>query len=664
MTVAATKTRRAEDRHAWAFSGFPVWAAIAVALAAAIFLTLPRAALVWSAGEFFDSDDAMRAVQMRDLLAGQSWFDMTATRVDPPDGLFMHWSRIVDAPLAAADFLLRFFLSPERAERATRLIFPFACLAALFALAAWNARILGGEAIRIPSIWLVLLSAPMFVQFAPGRIDHHAPQIVLLMATLGLFNLGLDREKPRAMAFAASAMALSLAISLENLPFFVVLLATLLLLFIREDARERLAWFGLGAIVSFPLCFAATVAPSRYGVSTCDAFSAAHLAAALVGAVALVTLAFVAPHLARRSTRLFAAAFAATAVLAAVVFVAPHCLGDPLGGLDPLLRDLWLSHVAEAKPLSAFVDDAETLLSTATPVILGLIAALVAASKRQDHGDRVKDGNLRPHAEEAPQEPSRSTRANARGRRMKVSSSFETRPPAAPQDEETFSPSLLPEGTARWRFAVTAAAILIGLATASWQIRAFSSVTPLAMAPLACAAVAMARRLAGDGYSSLFRGALTAVLCLAVSPIGLALALHSDREAPHDAPRACLEARAFAPLAALPAARIAAPIDIGAHLLAFTPHAVFAAPYHRDNHGNRIVVDAFLAPPTDAERILRAARAGLALWCADGKMGSELVERSPSGLAAALARGEAPSWLEKIPLEGTPFHVFALRPAP
>lgn len=601
MTDARTSAVRVEDDVAQKVFRFPLWAAIMIALAAAVLLTLPRAAAVWSTGEFFDSDDAMRAVEMRDLLAGQHWFDMTATRVDPPAGLFMHWSRVVDAPLAVLDALFRIFLSPELAERTTRLVFPLACLAALLWLCAWNARILGGEALRIPAVWLAFLSAPMFVQFAPGRIDHHAPQIVLLMATFGLFHLGLD--KPIAMVFAAAAMALSIAISLENIPFFAVLLTTLLALFVVDGAAspKQPGWFALGVIIFFPLCFAATVSPSRYGVSACDAFSAAHLRAALVGASGLAMLALAASRLGSCARRAFAATLAVAAVLASVAFTAPNCLGDPLGGLDPLLRDLWLSHVVEAKPLTAFADDAATLLSLTLPVFIGFAAALAAAWMRQ--------------------------------------------------------------GIERWRWAATAVAILVGLAVASWQIRVFSSVMPLTVAPSAWAAAALARRFAGSS-SAVLRGALTAVLCLAMSSMGVALALTSERDEPPEPRRACLEARAFTPLASLPAANIVAPVDAGAHILAFTPHSVFAAPYHRDNHGNRIAIDAFLAAPPEARSILRKASAGLILWCASGKMGAELVERAPSGLAAALASGNVPEWLEKIPLEGTPFLVFALRPSP
>ena len=57
-------------------------------------------------GGVFDAlstDDAMRLVEVRDLIGGQGWFDLFQYRMDPPSGLSMHWSRVIDAPLAGAD---------------------------------------------------------------------------------------------------------------------------------------------------------------------------------------------------------------------------------------------------------------------------------------------------------------------------------------------------------------------------------------------------------------------------------------------------------------------------------------------------------------------------------------------------------------------------------
>ncbi len=56
-------------------TGFPVPLAIALALGIGLAFTWPRVTAVWQTGAFFDTDDAMRMVQVRDLMAGQGWFD-------------------------------------------------------------------------------------------------------------------------------------------------------------------------------------------------------------------------------------------------------------------------------------------------------------------------------------------------------------------------------------------------------------------------------------------------------------------------------------------------------------------------------------------------------------------------------------------------------------
>src|SRR5205807_2014261 len=50
--------------------------------------------------DLLSNDDAMRLVQIRDFLNGQAWFDLTQYRVNPPEGVPMHWSRLIDLPVA------------------------------------------------------------------------------------------------------------------------------------------------------------------------------------------------------------------------------------------------------------------------------------------------------------------------------------------------------------------------------------------------------------------------------------------------------------------------------------------------------------------------------------------------------------------------------------
>ncbi|MGJ3628675.1 hypothetical protein AB5I41_20390 [Sphingomonas sp. MMS24-JH45] len=72
-------------------------------LAAAILLAIGAADVARL--RFLDPDDAMRLLEVRDWLAGQSWWDVGQHRLNGGD-FPMHWSRLVDLPLAAAMALL------------------------------------------------------------------------------------------------------------------------------------------------------------------------------------------------------------------------------------------------------------------------------------------------------------------------------------------------------------------------------------------------------------------------------------------------------------------------------------------------------------------------------------------------------------------------------
>ena len=50
-----------------------------------------------------DTDDNMRMMQVRGLLDGQGWYDLSQYRLNPPVGADIHWSRLVDLPIAGAE---------------------------------------------------------------------------------------------------------------------------------------------------------------------------------------------------------------------------------------------------------------------------------------------------------------------------------------------------------------------------------------------------------------------------------------------------------------------------------------------------------------------------------------------------------------------------------
>jgi hypothetical protein len=85
-----------------------------VALAVILLLSWPQITAVWADGRLSDTDDAMRIAQIRDWMAGQSWFDLRQYRLAPPDGAPMHWTRVVDVQVAALIHAFAIVLEPAR----------------------------------------------------------------------------------------------------------------------------------------------------------------------------------------------------------------------------------------------------------------------------------------------------------------------------------------------------------------------------------------------------------------------------------------------------------------------------------------------------------------------------------------------------------------------
>jgi hypothetical protein len=565
---------------------------ILLALSLGLILTFNGVTSVWKTGVFHDPDDAMRLVQVRALLAGQGWFDMTVYRLDPPLGSFMHWSRIVDIPLALLIKLFDLFMPPDAAERLTRIVFPLMLQAALYVAMARLAKILLGRAAVIPMIFLVLLSGIAFGQFQPGRIDHHAPQIVLLAFMLGSLAEAVKSQRLIHGATAGVLASLSVAISLENLPFILTLWGLAGMFWIMQGAAQRglVKGLALGLLAGLPLCFLATVGPARWFVSVPDAFSFGQLFAGMMGALACIGLAHLPERMNTRVLRLMFAVMAAVVVVGLTWLTAPEALRGPFADLDPLVREIWLSNVHEAWPFSRLLQkEPDSAIMFMAPLVLGVVA-LMAASLRET-------------------------------------------------------------GQSRLQWIMVAATSAMGLAMGLLLIRVFTSVS--ALAPLGGVWVMMhlQKWLAQTGKPG------AAIFCFAVLlPFAIS---GSDAKAkkPSDD---CHASAAFAAFDALPPGLILAPTDAGAHLLAFTSHSVLAAPYHRNNHGNRVALDAFLAAPDVSRAIVMASGAKYVAVCPALGETKVLGERHPDSLAANLVLDHTPAWLTPVSAANTPYKIFSV----
>ena len=556
-----------------------------------------------------DTDDAMRLVVVRDLIAGQGWYDHLQHRMNTPFGAEMHWSRLADLPLAALLLLLRPALGAG-AETVAAFVLPLIWLFVLLYLSARITLRLAGKDGLLAGLVLPAFALGVTGEFAPGRLDHHSLQILLLMAMAWLSIEALSR--PRYAVWAGVAAATSIALGVEGLPSVAAAILAFGLMWVAQPERAgTMRAFGISFAVATLVHLAIALPPERWFVQACDAISLTYAAAAIGVGIAFTGLSLLPVTTWASWGRLMAGAGAGGMLLAALALAFPLCLGGPYAALDPWLQENWIGRITEAAPLWEFFRaDPVYPVAVAVPslVALGAIAF------------RVLGGS--------------------------------------------------PQGRDAWF--VYAVFLALAVATMFIQIRASRMATPLAV-PASAWLIALARNRYLE-RQNLGRAGLLMLSWIASAGVAAGLiAMLVANGLPQNAAelvtdtrsggqRQCLMPEAFAALAAMPPVRAMTPIDLGAHVLAFTPHEIVAAPYHRNEAGVRDAFDFFHGPIEEARAILERRGISLVVTCPSLP---ELAQRSDTAADAfvVLHRDDAlPGWLTDIGPEGTPLRMFKVSP--
>jgi hypothetical protein len=470
-----------------------------------------------------DPDDAMRLVLVRDLLQGRGWFDQQVMRLQPPVGVFMHWSRLLDGGLTAYNLLLRTVLTPASAELFMRMTWPpLWLLPAMVAGLTITRRLGGGLALTAGAI-LFMLCADGYGLFAPGRIDHHNVQIAfcVMAAAAAVWS----RESRIAALVAGAASGLGLAVGLEALPFYAAIGAALSLRFVLDSSHARAAAiYGLSLAAVCASAFLVQTPPHRWGVSACDA-----LGANLVLAVAIAGLGLSATAWATRSACLTAraAALPAVGLLTAAAFLGldPSCGAGPVT-VNPSIRG-WFASIDEMQPWSVIIThDFARGAALAAPGILGVLAWGWIGVNR-----------------------------SARG----------------------FA----------WALIGACLLIAIALMATANRMGCYGSwfAVPLIASAAADIAIKYGRRLllSSIGLAALFSPPASAWAATYAHSLTEVRPVMTGRRAlaPHD----CLDTASFQALANEPAGVALAEPDLGPFILAATPHSAVSAPYHRMTWG-------------------------------------------------------------------------------
>lgn len=589
------------SRHSW-YRDADGLAALAASLLFLGFCAVMGFPTLSSAGG--DNDSVLRLVQVRDLLAGQGWFDPTQYRMGVEGGFPMHWSRLVDLPIAtliaSAEMLTG---NTALAETIALVVWPVGLFGLSLYLILKAARSLGGEWSVLPA-WVIGGLALYFLGiFKPGALDHHNVQLTLALVTL-LFLMRIHSFRPGA-ALAGVCAAGMLAVGMETVPYVAVSGACVAVLFLlggpmeARGAREFGAAFALASAIAFP----ATIPMSSWFAAQCDAFSLPQASVAVLGGGGLALVASLPVLCAGRARR--AAGLAALAVvLAAFVLLAfPQCLADPYVALDGRLRSYWLDKISEAQSAYDLLlgNQAKMFGSYVTPLIaLGVLAWRVARRG-----------------------PSYQTMIVA---------------------------------------AFLAAAILVSL----WQVRGTYFSLPFATIPLA-SLVGTARRRVHETGSAPRQLAMAAAWIVSLNVIwqfaAASVVVAASRETAESKALQCYANADYGRLSTLPRSTVLAVSNLGPAILRNTPHRVLAGSYHRNLAGNLAALDAFTGSLEGSRQIMTADGVGLLALCRGNNETMFLAESAPDGLLAALLAGKTPDWLELVPeSKGEPIEIYRVLP--
>lgn len=555
-----------------------------------------------------DNDDVMRLVEVRDWLSGQGWFDLMQYRLGLDGGTMMHWSRLVDAPIGFLIGIFAFFMPMAAAEGVAASVWPLLLIGPLLLPLAIVGRRMGGTRTMHIALGLGSIFAFTCHKFRPGALDHHNLQLALAIWVAALLA---DRHASiRGHGAAGVAAALAIAIGAETVPLVAVACLCVGVRWIWQGKAFAPAAraFGLALALAVTVTFIGTISPRHYAVVVCDSLSLGFYSLTAFGGAGLFVLTLL-PDAAGRAGRLAGAIALGGLLAVSAVGIAPQCLASPLADLDPMLVEMWLNAVTEAR--SVFSQLKLSPESVAGFYAVGLIAMGICLF--------------------------RIWRAEQRAIHL----------------------LFLVLIAATWGISLV-------------QVRGSFFVSLLSIPPFAALIADLqmkVRRNPRDVTASVVFVTITlaavpafwalAGLVLKQGINGVSMNMLSTSAAGEIGE--CGNAADMATLNGLEKGLVAAPSNSGAEILRYTQHRVLSAPYHRNQGGMLTELHVGLAQPGEALAFIRGSGTTIIAFCESDPQTKSIIRMKPDGLYAALAKGDAPDYLLPVANTGGGFKIYETR---
>ena len=579
------------DRH-WKWLIFATWLLFCLSFVISKWADIPALNLG-------DTDDNMRMMQVRALLHGQNWFDLRDYRLNPPFGANIHWSHLVDLPLAGLILGLRPFIGGPYAELVAVAVAPMIpYLVLLFGIALTARGVIDRRAFLLPAV-------PMFLagmtnsMFMPERIDHHGWQIALL--ALSMAGLA-DPKRLRGGILLGISSALSLAIGLEMIVNLAIAGSAAVLFWVsNRDEWQRLLGYAISLGGSLCFCFVAFGSYANW-LPVCDALSPVWLSDGLIACALLFGISIFSP--ADWKVRLAVAFVAGLIISAFHLLLWPQCLNNP-ENLSPEAYSLWLKYVREARPV--YVQGWKMAVQMMALPVTGAVGWLLLAWHNRKDRDLL----------------CRTLGAAA--------------------------VAVTAMGMMFWQIRTGPAAQMLGAVGAValiWVIAPIiDRVRNRYLSTFGLIVVALV------GLGVVVPVAMALIPAKKGSPAEIAVGR---------ANRLCNLIGEYRPIALLPKGTVFTFVDLAPRLITVTHHDSIMGPYHRNSQQIIDVMKAFRGSADQAHAIIAGKyHSDYLLTCPHSSTTTIFMSEVPNGFYGQLTKGKVPNWLKPIPLpKDSPFQMW------